>query len=89
MLKPNSAVPNRDAQHLFVNGRWVRDKVVLHAIRDALRDQMHGASSPAFVLRLTLDPRAVDVNVHPAKPRCASAIRRRCTSLCGGRSSGR
>ena len=67
VLRPNSAVPNRDAQHLFVNGRWVRDKVVLHAIRDALRDQMHGAAAPAFVLRLTLDPRAVDVNVHPAK----------------------
>ncbi len=67
VLKPNSAVPNRDAQHLYVNGRWVRDKVVLHAIRDALRDQMHGASAPGFVLCLTLDPRAVDVNVHPAK----------------------
>ncbi len=67
VLKPNSAVPNRDAQHLFVNGRWVRDKVVLHAIRGALRDQMHGGASPSFVLKLTLDPRAVDVNVHPAK----------------------
>ena len=67
VLRPNSAVPNRDAQHLFVNGRWVRDKVVLHAIRDALRDQMHGGASPSFVLKLTLDPRAVDVNVHPAK----------------------
>jgi len=67
VLKPNSAVANRDAQHLYVNGRWVRDKVVLHAIRDALRDQMHGGSAPSFVLKLTLDPRAVDVNVHPAK----------------------
>ena len=67
VLKPNSAVTNRDAQHLFVNGRWVRDKIVLHAIRDALRDQMHGGASPSFVLKLTLDPRAVDVNVHPAK----------------------
>ena len=67
VLKPNSAVANRDAQHLFVNGRWVRDKVVLHAIRDALRDQMHGGAVPGFVLKLTLDPRAVDVNVHPAK----------------------
>ena len=67
VLKPNSSVPNRDAQHLFVNGRWVRDKVVLHAIRDALRDQMHGGASPSFVLKLALDPRAVDVNVHPAK----------------------
>lgn len=67
VLKPNSTVPNRDAQHLYVNGRWVRDKVVLHAIRDALRDQMHGGAAPGFVLKLTLDPRAVDVNVHPAK----------------------
>jgi DNA mismatch repair protein MutL len=67
VLRPNSSVLNRDAQHLFVNGRWVRDRVVLHAIRDALRDQMHGASAPSFVLALTLDPRGVDVNVHPAK----------------------
>ena len=67
VLKPNSAVANRDAQHLFVNGRWVRDKVVLHAICDAMRDQMHGGAVPGFVLKLTLDPRAVDVNVHPAK----------------------
>jgi DNA mismatch repair protein MutL len=67
VLRPNSSVPNRDAQHLFVNGRWVRDRVVLHAIRDAMRDQMHGASAPSFVLSLTLDPRGVDVNVHPAK----------------------
>ncbi len=67
VLKPNSAVASRDVQHLFVNGRWVRDKVVLHAIRDALRDQMHGGASPSFVLKITLDPRAVDVNVHPAK----------------------
>jgi DNA mismatch repair protein MutL len=67
VLRPNSTVTHRDAQHLFVNGRWVRDKVVLHAIRDALRDQMHGGSVPSFVLRLTLDPRGVDVNVHPAK----------------------
>ncbi len=67
VLRPNSSAPNRDAQHLFVNGRWVRDRVVLHAIRDALRDQMHGASAPSFVLSLVLDPRGVDVNVHPAK----------------------
>ena len=45
VLKPNSTVANRDAQHLFVNGRWVRDKVVLHAIRDAMRDQMHGGAA--------------------------------------------
>ena len=67
VLRPNSAVTHRDAQHLFVNGRWVRDKVVLHAVRDAMRNQTHGGVVPSFVLRLTLDARAVDVNVHPAK----------------------
>jgi DNA mismatch repair protein MutL len=67
VLRPNSAVTNRDAQHLFVNGRWVRDKVVLHAIRDSLRNQTHGGAAPSFVLRLSMDARAVDVNVHPAK----------------------
>lgn len=67
VLSPQAEVPGRDHQHLFVNGRWVRDRVVLHALRDALRDQLHGGAAPSFVLRLTLDPLAVDVNVHPAK----------------------
>ncbi len=67
VLSPQAQVPGRDHQHLFVNGRWVRDRVVLHALRDALRDQLHGGAAPSFVLWLTLDPLAVDVNVHPAK----------------------
>lgn len=67
VLTPQAEVPGRDHQHLFVNGRWVRDRVVLHALRDALRDQLHGGAAPSFVLWLTLDPLAVDVNVHPAK----------------------
>ncbi len=68
VLSPQARLSrSSDEQHLFVNGRWVRDRVLLHALREALRDQTHGTASLAFLLRLELDPQLVDVNVHPAK----------------------
>lgn len=67
IAKPTFQRSSRDMQYVYVNGRFVRDKLIMHAIKQAYQDVLHHGRHPGFVLFLTLDPTLVDVNVHPAK----------------------
>ncbi|MGK0459872.1 MAG: DNA mismatch repair protein MutL [Candidatus Azotimanducaceae bacterium] len=64
---PNYSRSQADQQYFYVNGRIIKDKVVTHAVRQGYQDVLYHGRHPVYALFLSIDPRLVDVNVHPTK----------------------
>jgi len=86
LAQPTFSRSQADMQYFYVNHRMIRDKTISHAIKHAYSDLMYHARQPAYVVYLRMNPREVDVNVHPGKLEVRfrdSRIRYQCTEISG------
>ncbi len=67
ITKPTHSRSQPDIQYFFINGRMIRDKLIIHAVRQAYQDVLYNGRHPSFILYLTVEPSEIDVNVHPTK----------------------
>ena len=70
LARPDASRSQSDKQFFYLNGRMVRDKLINHAVRLAHQAVLEPGRHPAYALYLEVDPRGVDVNVHPVHQRC-------------------
>lgn len=67
IARPAFSRAQGDLQHTFINGRYIRDRLLISALKAAYADVLHYSRHPAYLLFLTMDPASLDVNVHPTK----------------------